>query len=224
MNYSLIRSKRKTVTIYVREDCVEVRAPLHMPKYMIDRFVTSKEKWIEDKQSRLIEQAKKREGFRLDYGSLLTYRGGQYPVAAKEGVRAGFDGARFYMPAGLSPERIKAACVQIYRLLAKRDLTERARLFAQQMSVTPAAIRITGARTRWGSCSARKSISFSWYLMMAGDDLIDYVVVHELAHIAELNHSDRFWAIVAGAIPDWRERRAKLKELQRKLSGEDWEA
>jgi predicted metal-dependent hydrolase len=58
---------------------------------------------------------------------------------------------------------------------------------------------------------------------MADDEVVDYVVVHELAHISEMNHSERFWAVVAGVLPDYRERRAKLKELQHRLSGENWE-
>ena len=95
--------------------------------------------------------------------------------------------------------------------------------FAKRMDVTPTAIKINGAKTRWGSCSAKKSLNFSWRLIMADDDVIDYVVVHELAHIAEMNHSARFWALVEGALPDYQSRKAKLKALQQRLSIEDWE-
>ena len=90
------------------------------------------------------------------------------------------------------------------------------------MSVTPSAVRINGAKTRWGSCSGKKSINFSWRLIMASDDVIDYVVVHELAHLLELNHSARFWAVVEKILPDCRERRKQLRELQKRLATEDW--
>jgi predicted metal-dependent hydrolase len=127
------------------------------------------------------------------------------------------------MPPGLPPEEIKAACVQVYRLLAKRDLTAKALEFAKKMGVMPSAVKINGATTRRGSCSAQKSLNFSWRLIMADDDVIDYVIVHELAHITEMNHSARFWALVEGVLPDYQSRRVKLKALQRRLSTEDWE-
>lgn len=221
--FTLTRSNRKTVAIYIRDSGVEVRAPLKMPRRDIDRFVVSKEKWITEKLAMSNERQAQRERFILTYGDRVPYRGGQYPIAAREGRRVGFDGERFSMPPGLPPEEIKAACVQIYRLLAKRDLTEKVQAFARRMGVTPGNVKINGAKTRWGSCSAQKSLNFSWRLIMADDGVTDYVVVHELAHITEMNHSARFWAVVEGVLPDYRERKARLKALQQRLSREDWE-
>lgn len=127
------------------------------------------------------------------------------------------------MPPNLNPEQIKSDCVQIYRMLAKRDLTNKVLDFAKRMAVMPIAIKINSAKTRWGSCSSKKSLNFSWRLIMADDDVIDYVVVHELAHITEMNHSTKFWTIVEDVLQDYRKRKIKPKELQRRLSGEDWE-
>jgi predicted metal-dependent hydrolase len=222
--YALTRSKRKTVALYVRDDAaIEVRAPLKMPKRIIDNFVESKAGWIAKKVALQRERKAAREGFALEYGSFVSYRGKDYPIEAKPGARCGFGDKRFYVPPDLSPEQIKSAAEQIYRTLAKRDLTDKALDFAKRMGVMPAAVKINGATARWGSCSAKKSLNFSWRLMMAGDDAIDYVVVHELAHISEMNHSERFWAVVERVLPDYRERKAKLKELQRKLKLENWE-
>ena len=233
IDYTLIRSNRTTAALCIRDGGLIVRAPRRMPKREIDRFVISKEKWITSKLALSKERTERRESFRLDYGCEVTYRGSQYTIEAKAGNRVGFDGKRFYIPPGLAPETIKAACVKIYRMLAKNVLTEKTLAFARLMSAGPAgavkitgapgAIRITGARTRWGSCSAKKNINFSWRLIMAGDDVIDYVVVHELAHLAEMNHSKRFWGIVGGVLPDYARRRARLRELQRKLAYEDWD-
>ena len=223
IDYTLIRTKRKTVAIYIRDGRVEVRAPMKMAKHDIDRFVMSKEKWITEKLAITSERAAQRESFTLDYGSLITYRGKQYQIESREGKRAGFDGERYYMPPNLTPEQIKETSVRIYRMLAKRDLTNRTIVFARAMSVNPTTVRITGARTRWGSCSGKKSINFSWRLIMADDDVIDYVVVHELAHLTEMNHSAHFWKIVESVLPDYTERRKRLKELQRKLTVEDWD-
>ncbi|MDR1206501.1 MAG: M48 family metallopeptidase, partial [Peptococcaceae bacterium] len=213
-----------TVALYVRDDAsIEVRAPLRMPKRDIDQFVAGKADWIARKVALRQEQNAAREDFALDYGSLVTYRGKEYPVEAKPGSRCGFDDARFYVPPGLTRLQIRAAVEQIYRMLAKRDLTAKVPDFARQMGVAPSAVKVNGAATRWGSCSAKRSLNFSWRLMMAEDEVIDYVVVHELAHILEMNHSERFWAVVGRTMPGYRERKAKLKELQRKLKLEDWE-
>jgi len=221
--YTITRSNRKTVAIYIKNGGAEVRAPLKMPKSDIDKFVVSKEEWIKSKLTIFHERAAQRENFNLDYGDTITYRGRQYPIAAKNGSRVGFDDERFYAPPNLTPKQIKSACVQIYKMLAKRDLTEKTLELAKQMSVMPTVVKINGAKTRWGSCSAKRSLNFCWRLIMADDDIIEYVVVHELAHITEMNHSVCFWAIVEGVIPDYRERRVKLKELQRRLNGEAWE-
>jgi predicted metal-dependent hydrolase len=222
-DYTLIRSRRKTVALYVREGSVEVRAPLKTPKGEIDRFVASKQAWITEKLAKSAEQAVRRREFALGYGHTVTYRKKEYPIVAVDGSSVGFGGGRFYMPPGLSPEQIKSACVLIYRMLAKRDLTQKALEFAGRMNVAPASVKINGAVCRWGSCSSKKNINFSWRLVMADDDTIDYVVVHELAHLTEMNHSDRFWNIVKSTLPDYRSRITRLKELQRRLICENWE-
>ena len=220
--FTLTRTRRKTIALYIRNGGVEIRAPLRASMRDIDNFVASKEKWITDKLMQSNERAIRRENFNLNYGDSVTYRGNEYPIAARAGKLVGFD-ERFYMPPDLSPEQIKAACVQIYRLLAKRDLTNKVLNYAKMMGVMPSAVKINGAKTRWGSCSSKKSINFSWRLIMSEDDVIDYVVVHELAHLIEMNHSAKFWAIVENILPNHRERESKLKLLQKRLSMEDWE-
>jgi len=222
VNYTLFRSSRKTLGIYIRNGVVEVRAPLKTPKGEIERFVLSKDTWIKEKLALSCAETAQRDSFRLTYGHLVSYRGNRYPIAEKPGNRIGFDDKCFYMPPGLAPEQIIDACSQIYRLLAKRDLTKKTVEFAKKMSVEPLAVKINGAKARWGSCSSKKSINFSWLLIMADDDIVDYVVVHELAHITEMNHSPSFWALVGSVLPDYKERKSRLRDFQRKLSAENW--
>lgn len=83
--------------------------------------------------------------------------------------------------------------------------------YAAKMGVTPTAVHITSARTRFGSCSGRNSLSFSWRLMQYPEAAVDYVVVHELAHIRHHNHSAAFYAFVEEILPDYRERAALLR-------------
>jgi hypothetical protein len=166
---------------------------------------------------------KQRESFSLFYGDTVTFRGNEYPVAAGDVNHDGFDGERFYVPPGLTPEQVKKACIQIYRIHAKKILSEKTFEYAKRMSVLPTAVKINNAKTRWGSCSAKKSLNFSWRLIMADDDVIDYIIVHELAHIMEMNHSKLFWAIVESVLPDYRERNLKLRKLQQRLMRENWD-
>ncbi|MDR2133353.1 MAG: M48 family metallopeptidase [Clostridiales Family XIII bacterium] len=221
--YTLIRSRRRSLAIHVQDGEVTVRAPLRVSKREIDAFVASKAHWLADKLARSRELAARREAFAPDYGDAILFRGAEYPVAARDGTRAGFDGELFYFPPELSREQLKALIVRVYRMLAKARLSERVAHFAARMGVRPSAVRVTAAKTRWGSCSAKKSLSFAWRLALADDEVIDYVVVHELAHIREMNHSARFWAVVEGVLPDYRARRARLKALRERLCAEDWD-
>jgi predicted metal-dependent hydrolase len=222
-DYTLIRSRRRTAAIHIKDGCVEVRAPMKMPKRDIDKFVSSKEKWIIEHLARSQSIVARRETFSLSYGDTVTFRGTEYPLTAKDGTRAGFDGERFYLPPDFTPEQVKSVVVQTYRRLAQQLLPKRVEHYAKLMNASPIAVRINGAKTRWGSCSAKKSLNFSWRLVMADDAVIDYVVIHELAHITEMNHSARFWAVVARVLPDYKERQKRLKELHKRLNAEDWE-
>jgi len=97
------------------------------------------------------------------------------------------------------------------RRRAAEVIPQRVAYYAPMMGVTPAGIKITSARTRFGSCNGKNSLCFSWRLMLYPPEAVDYVVVHELAHIRHHNHSGDFWAFVASVMPDYRERQSLLK-------------
>lgn len=98
------------------------------------------------------------------------------------------------------------------RALAEQTLPRRVEHYAAVMGLEPAGVKITGAKTRFGSCSAKNSLCFSWRLMAYPREAQDYVVVHELAHIAQKNHGPGFYAVVASVMPDYKQRRALLKK------------
>ncbi len=112
------------------------------------------------------------------------------------------------VPRLVLPRLTEAECRRRARALAT-DLCERE---ADRLGVSYARIRIAGQRTRWGSCSARGTLSFNWRLALAPAEVFDYVAVHELCHLREPNHSPRFWALVAAARPGYREQRRWLRE------------
>jgi predicted metal-dependent hydrolase len=106
-----------------------------------------------------------------------------------------------------------------WRLIAEEKVIERCRYFSELTGYRPAKVRISSARSRWGSCSAKGTISFSWRLAMMPPAVIDYVIVHELVHLAEMNHSVRFWRRVAEVVPDHRQHRRWLRENGHPLGG-----
>jgi len=99
----------------------------------------------------------------------------------------------------------------ILRRRAKEELPPRVEHWAKIMGLSPAAVKITSAKTRFGSCSARGNLCLSWRLMTYEQDCIDYVIVHELCHLRHMNHSADFYALVEQYLPDWWERQKKMK-------------
>ncbi|MCD7885781.1 MAG: DUF45 domain-containing protein [Lachnospiraceae bacterium] len=96
---------------------------------------------------------------------------------------------------------------------AVSQIPQRVAYYAARMGVTYGRITIREQKTRWGSCSSAGNLNFNWKLMLLPPELLDYVVVHELAHRKEMNHSPQFWAVVEKELPDYRERRRRLKEV-----------
>ena len=105
-----------------------------------------------------------------------------------------------------------------YRQAAKEYIPKRVAYYAELLDVTYATISIRDQKTRWGSCSSKGNLSFSWRLILAPPKVLDYVVVHELCHRKEMNHSPRFWALVESMIPDYKTHRKWLKENGEKLT------
>lgn len=99
-----------------------------------------------------------------------------------------------------------------YRQAAKEYIPKRVEYYAGQLGVSYGRIRIAEQKTRWGSCSGKGTLSFNWKLMLAPPKVLDYVVVHELCHLKEMNHSPRFWKLVEEIMPDYKEYRKWLKE------------
>ena len=109
-----------------------------------------------------------------------------------------------------NPDRKRICGINIARLIAESADIRSQEHFAELMGVRPTGIRISSAKKRFGSCSPKNSISYSWQVMLYPDELVDYVIVHELAHIKHKNHGKDFYAFIASVMPDHKERRRLL--------------
>src|SRR5512145_2826399 len=219
----LVRSKRKSVALIVESDGrLIVRAPLHLSLAQIQSLVDSKAAWVQQKRAQLKDVRARNVSpvpTRYVVGEAFSFLGEQYPLAVIPGERPRLclSKGKFLLTQAALPqaEQIFTAW---YREQARRICSQRAAELAQEMGLSFACIRISSARTRWGSCSSRGTLSFTWRLVLAPAEIVDYVVVHELAHLRQPNHSPHFWAIVAEFIPDYKQRRAWLKKHGASLS------
>lgn len=222
--YELIRSRRRTLALVVTADGrLQVRAPLRLPAAVIDRFVEEKAAWIAARRAEMAEREENRDTFVLRPGSAIPCRGREIRLASGGAER--FEEDTLTLPDTVwrqGESAVRAALAGWYRRRAERELPAVVERYAALTGWRPTGIRITGARTRWGSCSGRNSVNFSWRLLMAPEEAVEYVVVHELAHTVEHNHSPRFWSLVEGVLPDWKGRRQRLRELERRLAEENW--
>lgn len=221
--YYLIRTKRITMALQVRAGEVIVRAPFRCRKEQIDAFVLSKNVWVQEmlqKQQALLTQ---KAAFRPDYGSRVLLCGKEYPITERQVPTAQAQGGEIHMPPGLDAEGIRRELITLYRRIAKQLMAQRGQFYAQKMDLPIPQIRITGAKTRWGSCSGTGGLQFSWRLVMADMCAIDYVVVHDLCHLRERNHQSDFWEQVQAVLPDYKLRQLSLLSLQKRMERENWD-
>ena len=163
-DYTLIRSKRKSVAIQVDENCnITVRAPLRISQKEIDKILLEKKSWLE---KTIISQREKKKQIK------------EY-----------------------SEEDIK-----LLRKKAKEVIPQKVEYYARIMQVSPSSVKINSAKKRYGSCSGTNSLNFSLFLMDKDERFIDYVVVHELAHIKHHNHSKDFYKFIERFMPDYKDR------------------
>lgn len=173
MNYQVIRSGRKTLSVEVNSKLeIIVRAPLRCSNAVISAYLKDKEAWI---NKAILKMQKRRENT------------AKLPTLTEAQLRA------------------------LY-IKAKTAIPPKVDYYAAIIGVSYGRISIRNQTSRWGSCSSKGNLNFNCKLMLLDDELIDYVVVHELCHRLQMNHSPAFWAEVERIIPDYRLRRKRLKE------------
>ncbi len=214
ISYTLIRTKRRTVAIQVKSDgSVAVRAPQRLAKREIDRMVQQKEGWILAHQQQMQQRQQAKESFCLSDGR-LPLLGGWLPITYTDTKTPFCSQGTCFLARGEEAQLWEQA-ERLYRSIAREQLERRVADYANRMGVHPTGLRITGAKGRWGSCSGKNSLNFSWRLILAPEHCVDYVVVHELCHILHHDHSTAFWQEVENWFPDWQQCREQLGQLAR---------
>ena len=214
----IIYTRRKTIALVVQPSGrLVVRAPLRASQREIRRLVEENAAWIKSKQEWAKTTYTPPVSRRFIAGEAFLFLGASYPLEIVHVNRPALklDG-KFYLAEAALPQA-QAVFERWYRQQAQSILSERVQHFASQNGFSYSKVKISSARTRWGSCSARGNLSFTWRLVMASLPVIDYVVVHELAHLKVRNHSRQFWDQVHQLMPDYKTRRAWLKEHGRTL-------
>ena len=205
----IIRSRRKTLSISVDHfGRLIVRAPIACSEARIFAFLQEKERWIVKKKAQM-----QGAGICLPpenlHGYELMLLGKKCKIYLYDGARVRYDADEnaIYLPEKGAKERL----VKWLKDNAKRIFTAVTERTAARMGVSYKSVSVTSARGRWGSCSGDNAVHYSFRLIYAPKDVIEYVVVHELSHVKHKNHSKTFWAEVEKYVPDWKEKRNWLK-------------
>lgn len=210
VGYELRRDRRR-LAMRIDERGLRVGAPRAVSLAEIEAFIRGHGDWVLEKLAEFASRTTPRH--------LAIHDGARLPVLGQEvRVRVTSGGNRGYWQAeelwlAARPSADLAALAR--RALQRRALEHfRPRLvdLAVQAGRPVPALALSSARTRWGSCSVRTGIRLNWRLIHLPPQLIDYVIAHEVAHLVEMNHSPRFWAVVAELYPDWQAARGELKQ------------
>jgi hypothetical protein len=200
----IIRTRRKTFALIVERDgSLLVRAPLRASDKQVRELVQKKEKWITTKQEEARRTYAKSLPKEYAGNESFPYLGKSYKLAIVDGNQPALTLTdRFYLSisALLNAEATFKAW---YKHQAMRVISERVAWYAAQNGFVYQKVKITEARTRWGSCGPQGSLNFSWRLVMAPARVIDYVVIHELVHLQQKDHSKAFWEKVKRLMPDY---------------------
>lgn len=207
----IIRSKRKTIALVVSADAtLVVRAPFESTLEYIKGVVFKRRFWIKEKKHAANKNGVIVRAKEFVNGEGFLYLGKTYKLKIQNCEEINL--AEYLVLPEKYLKEPQANMIEWYKKEALKKITQRADWYSANTGWKYKSIKINDAQSRWGSCGPTGSLNFTWKLIMAPLNVIDYVVVHELAHIHERNHSVRFWNKVKSILPDYQQREKWLKE------------
>lgn len=225
--YRIIPSKRKTMAIQIKDEkTIDVKIPLECGICEAQTFVKAHEAWIYKHYRKFCEKSKSIQEFIWEDGTEILVGGKPVCVHVRSGTEDGRINISFQENSLVitgnvhTPDRIKEAVRQWFIHMAKQEFPSRTQYWSEVMGVDYGRITIRCQKSRWGSCSGKGNLNFNWKLLMLPKELMDYVIVHELAHRIEMNHSQRFWENVGKILPDYKGLRRRLKDYESQIISE----
>jgi len=210
-------SRRKTTALKIKQGEVSIYIPTRQPIAIARDFVQQKTPWIQQKLNHYAQREILTTDRLFTSGDTLFFLGKRYTLqlVAKEGTASVIKTTQTIECHGrlnrLSKAAIRAALIKWYKQQAEQYLTSKTAYLADKIGLTPRSITVKTYKARWGSCGVHADIQYNWKLMLAPANIIDYVIIHELCHIKQHNHSAAFWQLVERYYPDFRAARLWLK-------------
>ena len=211
-------SRRKTATIKVEDGIVSIAVPQELSNERIITVLNNKADWLRQKLA-LHQQTQPATSKEFVSGEAFPYLGRNYRLKVNTGEYSAIKMVNGRLvatfPTGSTyPYMIRNALLRWYERMAKQKIIQKVKRYAVLIGVEPKSINIKDFKSRWGSCSNEGDIDFHWKIMMAPNRVVDYVVVHELCHLLEHNHSPKFWKHVERILPDYIDQKEWLKVNQ----------
>lgn len=208
--------RKKSASIQLEGSLVKVRVPRSLSDNRVRDLITKRTAWIETK---LKEQSKRPVPKPKEYvsGEAFSCLGRNYRLKVIKESSPSIEMKGGYLVATIletdtNPQKtVRSLLEGWYRSYAELRLREKTQRLSKIVGVSPASVKVRHYKSRWGSCSSQGDIAYNWQIIIAPHHIVDYVVVHELCHLLEHNHSPRYWKHVARYIPDWKDRRDWLK-------------
>lgn len=218
----VIRSKRKNLCISINEDGkVIAKIPAYVSEPTLKELIDQKAAWIYEKREAVKQRQIKKVKRQYVNGATLMYMGKEVPMelifAKQSNVELFLDeetgDSKFVIHApNTEVESMQKLLKKWYKKQSMEYLTQKVATYAQNMKVTYGSISIKSRKKQWGTCDTQGNLTFSWRLIMAREDVIDYVIVHELCHRKHMDHSKQFWNAVEQVLPDYKKREQWLQD------------
>ncbi len=215
VSYTLKRTSRRSIGLRIDDRGLTVNVPLRASEKWLHSVLQDKARWVvgklENWQSKKSVPPQWLDGQDISFvGETLALR----VVASLFAAPPQLHGKQLivHVTDSANQAAIEQAVTQWYQRAAESMFKERVAHYAPLMNVSPRIVKLSSARTQWGSCTVRGAVRLNWHLIKMPLRLIDYVVVHELAHLVEMNHSAAFWGVVERVCPDYVKRRGELKK------------
>ena len=220
IHYQLERRTRRTVGLKISATGLIIHAPKRISQAHLESILLLKADWILKKlEARIANQV---PALQWQDSEQLFFLGNQITLALtfdnrSRAVEYEFGLLQLAMPNHEDATAVERKVVQWYKKQALTDFARRLEIFSNKLGVSFTSLTLSNAKSRWGSCNSRKEIRLNWRLLQAPPHIINYVVCHELAHLIEMNHSAKFWAVVASIYPDYKLAEKELKAWSPKL-------